>query len=107
MAARTKQRGFIAKGLDQLYLLAWLDQHCAQSELLALPQVVLGIRKNATLISCSLQLDQDPLGVIEGVGSAVEPPDVSEGCSPFVLTFDDLFLEGRFFVVDLGGVGVS
>ena len=39
----TKQRIFIAKGFDQLYLLAWLYQHCAQSDLLALRQVVLGM----------------------------------------------------------------
>ena len=46
--------------------------------------------------------------LLRGVGAAVEPADVSfEGGSPFVLAFDDLLLEGRFFVVDLGGVGVS
>ena len=43
VAARIKQRVFITKGFDQLYLLARLNQHCAQSDLLALRQVVLGI----------------------------------------------------------------
>lgn len=62
---------------------------------------------DATLVPCSQQPVQDPFGVMEGVGIAVEAADVSGGCSPFVLAFEGLSLEGRFFLLDLGGVGVS